>query len=560
MTSKEDKKKLLDIRLNEGNSVHALKTMQQGKDQLHKEHTSLKTDDSPQKKSFEDFTVEDQKKPMPEAPAVSVDSTSLQPEETAAVSTALETPEVVEMPSESLNTEIPEAEIVDTRSKPRRILDKVLIKLGGVIPKRGDPPLEIVRKCVFMVALVTLIASLSYIFNDMVVSPFHNDAENQGISALYNPGDPVDPPTDFTDYPDGILPAFKALYARNQDLRGFIKFSDTSKNWLNISLPVVQATDNDYYLKHDFNKQNNNNGSLFFDYRNKIDSPSSTNKALIIYGHDMASGQMFGSFYHFIQGINYARTAPLINLDTIYQENQYKVFAVMVVNNNPKDGQMFDYLRTDFNSTKDFMDFVANIRARSLYSYNGVDVKPDDQLLILSSCSRESMVHFDDGRVVIVARKVRSEESSTVDGSNILTNDNVIMPEAWYKNQGKPDHPYYSGNYTIPGLYDDSSDTTVTDTSANTTESATTVGEQAAADTTTKKGTAGTTKNTTGKVTSPANPDPGTHADNPPPQQSDTQPAPTTTRQPDTTTTTAAPATTTEKSTEKSAQTTPQSK
>lgn len=542
MASQEDKKKILDIRLNEGNSVHALKTMQQEKSQSDQVHKSPEAPVSSVKESGKDSereTAEGQ-------PQYISATKALEPEETAVSFSEKASAEKTEAGSDE--TENDEMEIEDTRSKPRRILDKVLLKLGGVIPKRGDPLLEIVRKCVFLVALITLIASLSYIFNDLVISPVTNEIGNDKIATLYNPDDPVDPPADFTDYPNGILPAFKALYAVNQDLRGYIRFADTNKNWLNVDLPVAQTKDNEYYLTHDFQKTKNQNGCLFFDYRDKIDSPSSSNKALIVYGHDMSSGQMFGSFYHFIQNINYARTAPVIDLDTIYQEGQYKVFAVMVINNNPDDGQKFDYLRTDFNGKKDFMDFVANVRARSLYTYKDVTVSPDDQLLILSTCSRESMVHFKDGRVVVVARKVRSGETAAIDSSNILTNDNVIMPEAWYKNQGKPDHPYYSGEYTIPDLWTDNSDTT--EAYNNTTAQPSTAQGTTAGTTTKKTTTKATAKNTTSSADSSSGQIVGTQPTETQPPAQTTQ---ATTKEPEATTnvSTAAP---TEKPPENSSQ------
>lgn len=54
---------------------------------------------------------------------------------------------------------------------------------------------------------------------------------------------------------------------------------------------MVQGNDNDYYLTHTFDKQSSANGCLFEDSR--INSGLSSNH-VIIYGHNMRNGAMFG--------------------------------------------------------------------------------------------------------------------------------------------------------------------------------------------------------------------------------------------------------------------------
>lgn len=366
------------------------------------------------------------------------------------------------------------ADAPDTRSRGRRFLDRVLYILGGAIPHRGDSALEIVRKCVFMVALITLIASLSYIVNDMAIQPIYSNIVYDSLRGLYDPDNPAEPPSvdefDPSLYPEGISDAFKALYAKNTDIRGWMTYTDTNGSWLNIDYPVMYSGDNSYYLTHNFNKNKQKDGALFFDERNHIDSPSSQNKALIVYGHNMASGHMFAKLNDFLKSLQKVRSAPLISLDTLYEQAEYKVFAVMLLNTRTEDGPYFDYLRTDFSSDKSFMDFVANIRARSLYTYGDVDVDPDDQLLILSTCTAPSGAKFEDGRCVVVARRVRKGESSSVNVNSIVKNENVIMPRAWYENQDLELHPFYTEEgYVIPGLWSDPETTTPPDASTTTT-------------------------------------------------------------------------------------------
>ena len=87
---------------------------------------------------------------------------------------------------------------------------------------------------------------------------------------------------------------------------------------------------------------------------------------LIIYGHNLSTGQMFTYLNKLITkpNKNYARSAPTMTMNTIYEQATYKVFAVMVVNNDAADGEPFRYLRTDFTDDNDFLRFVAEIRLR----------------------------------------------------------------------------------------------------------------------------------------------------------------------------------------------------
>ena len=555
----EDKKKLLDIRLNEREKAdpNALRLAGQTRAAMEADPSAEK----PAQVSLGDIPV---KKATGDKPAVDPAEQTLEEilrqrraRAAAAAGTADAAPlaetaeELTPVPQNSaaVETEPEEGkegeaegaeEAPDTRSAGRRFLDRVLYILGGAIPHRGDSALEIIRKCVFMVALITLIASLSYIINDMAIQPIYSDIVYDSVRELYDPDNPAAPPSDDefdpSLYPEGISDAFKALYAKNSDIRGWMKYTDTNGSWLSIDYPVMYSGDNSYYLTHNFNKNKQKDGALFFDERNHIDSPSSQNKALIVYGHNMASGHMFAKLNDFLKSLQKARSAPLISLDTLYERAEYKVFAIMLLNTRSEDGPYFDYLRTDFSSDKSFMDFVANIRARSLYTYGDVDVEPDDQLLILSTCTAPSGAKFEDGRCVVVARRVREGESRSVNINSIVKNENVIMPRAWYENQGLELHPFYTeSGYVIPGLWSDPEPT-------NSSAKSTTTANQPTGTTTrplivvptpppTTPPTPGTTSPYSNTTTSSATPSESTSppaSSDPPASSEPTSPAPTT--------------------------------
>ena len=399
--------------------------------------------------------------------------------------------------------------------------------LHSIFPMRGDAPLEITRKCIFFVALITLVCSLTYIVNTMLIVPLRSDSAFSGIRSLYNPNDPGLPSE------DGRLSGFDKLYAMNPDIRGWISYYDAQKSWLEIDYPVMLSTDNKYYLNHDFKHSKNPNGVPFFDMTNNVSSPEARNKVLIVYGHNMATGKMFSGLNQMLNNRNRARSAPTISLSTLYEKNEYLVFAVMLANTEERDGPVFPYLQTSFGSDKQFMDFVDNIRARSIYEYKGVDIKPSDELLILSTCTSKSGAHFDDGRCVIVARRVRNGESVTSRAADIVNNENVIMPRAWYENQKLDLHAFYTDpNYVIPSSWDGVSENTTEAPSPDPTAGDTTA---AAATTGGGSGTRAPTSNNTSPtgaiVTSPGPTDaptpPPTNPTSPPPTAPPTNPPPT---------------------------------
>lgn len=203
-------------------------------------------------------------------------------------------------------------------------------------------------------------------------------------------------------YPSGMLPEFYKLYDTNKDIKGWLSIPKTVVNY-----PVVQSTDNDYYLHNNFNKIADYYGSLFLDYRDNINVQSQN---LIIYGHNMKDGQMLTSIVNY-QQTDFYKTSSLITFNTIYGHYYWKVFAAFIANADPKDGYVFNYLVTNFPSSKNFNDFIKEVRARSLINTPSVDVVPGDTLLTLSTCYYSS----NDARFVVMARKVRPNESTNME-------------------------------------------------------------------------------------------------------------------------------------------------
>ena len=104
-----------------------------------------------------------------------------------------------------------------------------------------------------------------------------------------NVNPPEDTSNDYWDYIKmNLLEVdFNELLKKNQDTVGWIEVKGT-----NINYPIVQTTDNSYYLTHAFDGSKNEAGWVFMDYRN---DPVNFNQNTILYAHSRLTGSMFGS-------------------------------------------------------------------------------------------------------------------------------------------------------------------------------------------------------------------------------------------------------------------------
>ena len=191
-----------------------------------------------------------------------------------------------------------------------------------------------------------------------------------------------------------ILPEYQSLYDRNNDLVGWLTIPDTG-----IDYPVVQTTDNDYYLKRNFDRESDSNGTLFADYRCGILN-ASTNT--IIYGHNMNSGQMFGNLSDYYEDPAYYSAHRTVNFNTIYEKRTYEIVAVCLSDVKYQDSDDYRYYNF-INATNEaeWDAFVENVRATTVYPED-LDLSPGDEVLTLSTCDH----YKDNGRLFLVAKRV----------------------------------------------------------------------------------------------------------------------------------------------------------
>lgn len=195
------------------------------------------------------------------------------------------------------------------------------------------------------------------------------------------------------DVPD-ILEKYKTLYNKNKSLIGWIKIADT-----NIDYPVMQTSNNDYYLDHNLNQEYDKNGSIFMDKDCDVIKPSTN---LIIYGHHMQSGKMFGQLDKYSKE-SYYKEHPIIEFDTIYEEGRWEIMYVFRSKIYTADDIVFKYYQfIDANSAEEFYSNMNEMSKLSLYD-TGVTAEYGDELLTLSTCDYME----EDGRFVVVAKKIK---------------------------------------------------------------------------------------------------------------------------------------------------------
>lgn len=195
-----------------------------------------------------------------------------------------------------------------------------------------------------------------------------------------------------------ILPEYKEIYEENNDLVGWLEIAGTVINY-----PVLQSDteeESQFYLTHSFAKKKDKNGSLFMDYRNDFVNRDTN---IIIYGHNMKSGAMFGTLKKYLEK-GYLEKHQTLCFDTIYEHGTYQVIGAFLSEVSYQDEYAFRYYNfLNANNQSEFEAFSVNVMQLSALKDGILDAKYGDQLLTLSTCSS----YTDEGRMFIIAKRIK---------------------------------------------------------------------------------------------------------------------------------------------------------
>lgn len=202
-------------------------------------------------------------------------------------------------------------------------------------------------------------------------APIESDAIPQETEAeAVHPKEPVPIPDDPT-IRELMETDLEALRQENEDVVGWITMPETPINY-----PLMQWTDNQFYLKHTWKQTPNANGSIFMEWQNSQDF---TDFNTIIYGHNMTGGVMFGSLRKF-KWQSYWEEHPSFYIACDQGVLRYDIFAVH------RAGIDTIIYGLDLDTDEKKARFI---RFAKDYSYYDTGIEPaiEDRIVTLSTCS-----------------------------------------------------------------------------------------------------------------------------------------------------------------------------
>ena len=308
------------------------------------------------------------------------------------------------------------------------------------IPTPGDTAGAIIRKTIFILCIAVVIFCAARVLPEYLrrsedAHLIEDLAEKVEMNASGSFSVDEQKMDEIKQEVPEILDKFVDLYAENSDIVGWLTVGGGEHL---ISYPVMMREDDtEYYLFRNFNKEDSISGSIFCD--NHV-LPFTDANNLLIYGHNMSSGEYFGklTYYnpystHANTFLEYYKQYPTLKFDTLWEEGTYKIFAGIFINTEDKDGYPYPYFqKRRFTNELEFMDFMGNIMDRSTF-YTGVDVEYGDKIVTLSTCYYYPTGKNVDARFALFARKVREGEDPSVDVSKIVINPNPLFFDTYYR-------------------------------------------------------------------------------------------------------------------------------
>lgn len=190
----------------------------------------------------------------------------------------------------------------------------------------------------------------------------------------------------------GRLTRYDALYQQNNDLAGWLSFPETA-----LDCPVMYTPeDPEKYLRMAFDGSYAISGSLFIG-----DGSSPDGSNVIVYGHNMKNGTMFGGLTAYAQE-DYAKAHPVFRLDTLTEEREYRVIAAFYC--AAEEEEAFPYQYVDLSHPETFAQYLEKAGERSLWP---MSFQPEfgTRLALLSTCSYQG----EDGRFVVLGAEIEAD-------------------------------------------------------------------------------------------------------------------------------------------------------
>ena len=177
---------------------------------------------------------------------------------------------------------------------------------------------------------------------------------------------------------------------QNDDVIAYIEIPNILKE------PIVQTTNNSYYLHHDIYKQDNIIGATFLDYRNNIDN----SKKILIYSHSDPEGTL-----PFVKLSNYNNQDFFENNRIIYlidskEKRTYEVFSSYI------ETADFDYVNLESYNGLTYQEHLEKLKSKSLVICDS-ELTEDTEIIILQTCSFNSDIASSTKYQLLIAKRIK---------------------------------------------------------------------------------------------------------------------------------------------------------
>ncbi len=220
---------------------------------------------------------------------------------------------------------------------------------------------------------------------------------------------------EYAPSPTGLTERAKIFLKQNSDMIGWIKIDNTQLDYPVVKDPgAIKANTgygdsdhepNSFYLHAGIDKSYLYQGTIYMDYRNAFgSSEDEQSENIVLYGHNMNNGSMFGSLRKYRYDYSYYDDNPFIEFSSNYKDYQYIIFGFFITSGDSSTD--FDYWNMEELDTEEaFNNYVNTVNSRAMLD-TGVDVKYGDKLLTLSTCVSDGT----NNRFIVVARRLRDNE------------------------------------------------------------------------------------------------------------------------------------------------------
>lgn len=241
-----------------------------------------------------------------------------------------------------------------------------------------------VERIIFIVALCVFCFSAYKLYT--IFSEYNKGSSEYDKLEKYKHNDVATEESQGNDEVDGTTVDFEELRKINSDIVAWVEIKGT-----NINYPVVKGKDNDYYINHTFEKNNNSSGAIFLECNN--DEVFSDGNS-ILYGHNMKNQKMFHDLSKYTKKEFYDEHSEVI-LYTPEGKKKYKIFSFYVADARS------DTYKTSFSDKDDFKKYIEYVNSKSQYN-TGEDANEDNKIITLSTCTNGNV----DDRYVIQGKLI----------------------------------------------------------------------------------------------------------------------------------------------------------